>query len=232
MSSARNVILDRIRAANGGATTLSMSQQAWAGIPRDYIAGSTKSRVEVLRLFEHRLLDFDATLTHTTRSEVESALAGVLRAAQVQRVGVPVEEINLPHPVGFEFVVDTDLTYEELDRLDAVLTGCTVAVAETGSLVLQSGTTLGRRALTLVPDIHVCVVLAVDIVATVPEAIERLAGNAEAPTTFVSGPSATADIEMTRVKGVHGPRFLHVLVVHEEQSAESSRSSGIGEGNE
>ena len=96
---------------------------------------------------------------------------------------------------------------------DGVITGATLAIAETGTVVLQSVAGQGRRAVTLVPDYHLCVVRVGDVVETVPEAMERLQATAELATTFVSGPSATADIEMTRIKGVHGPRFLDVILV-------------------
>jgi L-lactate dehydrogenase complex protein LldG len=101
----------------------------------------------------------------------------------------------------------------QLDGVQGILTGCTVAIAETGSIVLQNGPAQGPRILSLVPDYHLCLVFAGQIVATVPEAFDRLAETSALPTTFISGPSATADIEMTRIKGVHGPRFLDVLLV-------------------
>ena len=100
----------------------------------------------------------------------------------------------------------------ELDRVDAVVTRSTVAIAETGTLVLQAVPGQGRRAATLVPDTHICVVRVSDVVMTVPEAFDRLTATSTLPTTFVSGPSATADIEMTRIKGVHGPRTLFVVL--------------------
>jgi L-lactate dehydrogenase complex protein LldG len=115
-------------------------------------------------------------------------------------------------PGGFEFVVDDGLSAAELDGMDGVMTGATVAIAETGTVVLQNTAGQGRRAVTLVPDYHLCVVRVEDVVETVPEAFTRLEGTAELATTFVSGPSATADIEMTRIKGVHGPRFLDVIL--------------------
>jgi len=120
-------------------------------------------------------------------------------------------------PPGFDFVVDGSgghlLTAAELDQIDGVVTSATIAIAETGTLVLQNAPGQGRRALSLVPDYHCCIVAVEDIVATVPEAFARLQATASLPTTFISGPSATADIEMTRIKGVHGPRFLDVLLV-------------------
>ena len=112
-----------------------------------------------------------------------------------------------------QFVEDCGFLPHELDRFTAVLTASTLAIAETGTLVLQNLPGQGRRAATLVPDVHLCVVHEADVVATVPEAMRRLQATADLPTTFISGPSATADIEMTRIKGVHGPRFLHVLLV-------------------
>ena len=118
-----------------------------------------------------------------------------------------------------EFVEDTELTAGELDRLDGVLTGCTLAIAETGTVVLAAGPTEGRRALTLVPDLHVCVVGEEQVVELVPEAMDALAElvrTERRPLTFISGPSATSDIELSRVEGVHGPRTLVVLVVAQE----------------
>ena len=121
-------------------------------------------------------------------------------------------------PSGFDFVTDGGepqavLTAKELDEFDGVMTGATVAIAETGTVVLQNVAGQGRRAVTLVPDYHLCVVRVEDVVETVPEAIGLLQATAGLATTFVSGPSATADIEMTRIKGVHGPRFLDVILV-------------------
>jgi L-lactate dehydrogenase complex protein LldG len=116
-------------------------------------------------------------------------------------------------PEGFEFVVDEGFGAAELDGFEGVVTGSTVAIAETGTIVLQNVPGQGRRAATLVPDYHLCVVRANDVVETVPEAMARLQATAGLATTFISGPSATADIEMTRIKGVHGPRFLNVILV-------------------
>ena len=107
---------------------------------------------------------------------------------------------------------DDGLTAAEMDRCDGVMTESTLAIAETGTIVLQSVAGQGRRAATLVPDYHLCLVRAADVVETVPEAMDALQATAMLATTFISGPSATADIEMTRIKGVHGPRFLDVIL--------------------
>ncbi len=113
---------------------------------------------------------------------------------------------------GIEAVPDEPpLSHQALDALDGVLTSCAVAIAETGTIVLDGGAGQGRRALSLLPDYHLCVVLVQQIVGTVPEAIERLEPNR--PQTWISGPSATSDIELQRVEGVHGPRNLEVLIV-------------------
>jgi L-lactate dehydrogenase complex protein LldG len=119
-------------------------------------------------------------------------------------------------PEGVELVEDAGLSAMELDQLDGALTTSTLAIAETGTIVLTGGGPgQGRRALSLVPDYHLCIVAADTIVATVPEAIERLepAVKQGRPLTFIAGPSATSDIELNRVEGVHGPRTLHVVVV-------------------
>jgi len=123
------------------------------------------------------------------------------------------EAIGTGLPTGFEFVEDTALSSAELDEMQGVVTGCTVAISQTGTLVLQNVPGQGRRAPTLVPDYHLCVVRESDIVETVPQGIARLQRTASLATTFISGPSATADIEMTRIKGVHGPRFLDVILI-------------------
>ena len=117
--------------------------------------------------------------------------------------------------LGLELVEDAGLSVDQLDALDGALTGCAVAIAETGTFVLDGGVGQGRRALSLVPDLHVCVVREDQVVGLVPEAVGELeeAVRAGRPLTFVSGPSATSDIELDRVEGVHGPRVLHVVLV-------------------
>ncbi len=170
------------------------------------------NRESILDLLENRLRDYDAHVVRSAGAGLSEAIRELLSRRGNPRMVVPP---GLPEellPRGVEFSVDDDLSALELDRFDGVLTSATVAIAETGTLVLQNVPGQGRRAVNLVPDYHLCVVDVDDVVSSVPQAIERLAATAALPTTFVSGPSATSDIEMTRIKGVHGPRFLDVLL--------------------
>jgi len=140
-------------------------------------------------------------------------VARVLSARGCKRMVVPAGVPASWLPDGFSFESAAEFNNYELDHVDGVLTGCTVAIAETGSIVLQHASAQGPRILSLVPDYHLCVVFADQVVETVPESFARLEGTSSLPTTFFSGPSATADIEMTRIKGVHGPRFVDVVLV-------------------
>ncbi len=209
----REEILGRVRTAIGGTSTENAARTGWSAVPRDYKRKGTLGREGLLALLEDRLRDYDATVIRCGDAEVGRCIAARLSERGKRRLVVPKGSPAEWLPNGFEFVVDDDLTATTLDRFDGVVTGSTVAVAETGTVVLQNVPGQGRRAITLVPDYHLCLVRAEDVVETVPEAMDRLQGTASAPTTLVSGPSATADIEMTRIKGVHGPRFLDVLLI-------------------
>jgi L-lactate dehydrogenase complex protein LldG len=144
--------------------------------------------------------------------DLAATILGVCREQGAHRLGVPVGAPGAWRPDGLDLVEDHGLAARDLDALDGAITGCALAIAETGTIVLDGGERSGRRALTLVPDLHVCVVERGQVVATVPDAIRALEG-ARGPFTFVSGPSATSDIELDRVEGVHGPRRLEVLLV-------------------
>ncbi|WP_154697309.1 LutC/YkgG family protein [Lentzea guizhouensis] len=157
-----------------------------------------------VELFAERVADYRAVVRVVT--DVPEALSS-LRG----------KDVVAPDDVPDEWLVDgvgwlrEPLSIGELDRADGVLTGCAVAIADTGTIVLDGGVAQGRRALTLLPDYHVCVVRADQIAGSVPEALARL--QPTRPLTFISGPSATSDIELNRVEGVHGPRVLEVLIV-------------------
>jgi L-lactate dehydrogenase complex protein LldG len=166
-------------------------------------------------LFCKRVADYKASVHRVTgRDELAHALAAACADRGSTRVlRAPGVDWTIP---GVELHADSpDLSATDLDAVDAALTGCALAIAETGTFVLDGSPACGRRALTLVPDHHICVVRAGQVVANLPDAIGALgdAARAGAPLTFVSGPSATSDIELQRVEGVHGPRKLDVVVV-------------------
>ncbi len=197
---ARDVILAAVRTATAGATPPDP-------VRRSYRRAGERGSGDRIGLLSERLVDYHANVRRVLSVELRAAVEELAPG----RIGVPP---GLPaewRPAAA--VEDHGLAPHELDALDGVVTGCTVAIAETGTLVLAGGPTEGRRALTLVPDLHVCIVRAEQVVETVPEAFEALSGAASRPLTFVSGPSATSDIELRRVEGVHGPRTLIVVLV-------------------
>jgi L-lactate dehydrogenase complex protein LldG len=212
-NSARVEMLRRIREAKGGVANAEMVRAGWSAIERRYRREATRSREAVLELLEDRLRDYDARVIRAGHAEVRTSAARMLGERKVRRMVIPSGLAAEWLPDEVEFVLDEGLAAVELDRVDGVMTGATLAIAETGTVVLQNVAGQGRRAVTLVPDYHLCVVRVEDVVETVPEAMDRLQATARLATTFVSGPSATADIEMTRIKGVHGPRFLDVILV-------------------
>ena len=202
MSEARAEILARIGPAR--------PSPPWLGAYRRF---GTLTQPERVELFCERAGEYRAEVRRV--ADVGAAVEDVCRARGVRRLLVP---SGLPvawRPATPELAGDTLLTPAGLDAVDGVLTGCTVAIAETGTIVLSSSPREGRRAVTLVPDLHVCVVEESQVVELVPEALAllgRLVSAERRPLTFVSGPSATSDIELDRVEGVHGPRNLVVLV--------------------
>jgi L-lactate dehydrogenase complex protein LldG len=167
----------------------------------------------VIELLIDRLHDYDAQVVRVIKGDVGEAVAKMLTARGVRRLVVPSGVRAEALIEGFDFVLDTGLSAAELNEVEGVLTESTVAIAETGTIVLQNAAGQGRRAISLVPDYHLCLVDTMNVVETVPEAMDRLSATAALATTFISGPSATADIEMTRIKGVHGPRFLDVILI-------------------
>jgi L-lactate dehydrogenase complex protein LldG len=204
VSAARDEILQRVRRALGPSPEV-------PEVPRAYRRAGVRG-AEVVDLFCERVADYRATI-HRAR-DVAPAVRAACDAHGASRLAcAPGAAFDVD---GIELVPDDPpLPVRELDALDGVLTGCALAIAETGTIVLDGAPASGRRALTLVPDLHVCVVRADQVVADVPGAIAALAPAARAgrPITFISGPSATSDIELQRVEGVHGPRKLDVVVV-------------------
>jgi L-lactate dehydrogenase complex protein LldG len=214
--SSREEVLRRIRAAIGSSTSDAAAINAeWEAVPRDYRRTASHEREAILELLEDRLCDYEANVVRAKAGRVGAEIARILIERGKRRLVVPMglaEALGEPLPAGFDFVVDDGFTPAELDGFEGVVTASSAAIAETGTIVLQNVSGQGRRAPTLVPDYHLCVVRAADVVETVPEAMSRLQATAALATTFISGPSATADIEMTRIKGVHGPRFLDVIL--------------------
>ena len=208
--SAREEVLARIRAATGDGP-------APPPVTRDYRTASQPSSLDgeaLLELLVERLVDYRALVRRSTTAMVAATVVAALTGRGARRVavadGILPEGLDRLEP-GIELVGDDPpLTPARLDGLDGVLTGCAVAVAETGTIVLDGGPGQGRRVLSLVPDYHLVVVTAAQVVATVPQAVARL--DPSRPQTWISGPSATSDIELDRVEGVHGPRTLEVIV--------------------
>lgn len=200
--SARDDILASVRRALDGADR--------SAIPVPVGYRSRPQPEDLAGLFAERVADYRAVVERCAPDELAGRIATALGAAT--RVLAP---DGLPWPVEGA-IVDTGFSPAELDDFDAVVTGATLGIAETGTIVLESGALCGRRALTLVPDVHVCIVRADDVVDDVPAAVARLSPGR--PLTWISGPSATSDIELDRVEGVHGPRTLHVIVVGGDRS--------------
>ncbi|MCW2131333.1 LutC/YkgG family protein [Arthrobacter sp. VKM Ac-2550] len=208
--SARDEILGRVRAA------LKDSPQV-PQVPRGYRATSALDEEALIELLVDRLVDYKAQVTVVDTAEVPTRIAALLAGAQSYVVPAGLDTGWL---AGVEYEpadgrrhldsADTPLTVAELDGIDAVVTGSAVAVAETGTIILDGSPSQGRRAISLVPDHHICVVKATDIAGILPEALRRIDGTR--PLTMISGPSATSDIELERVEGVHGPRKLDVII--------------------
>jgi L-lactate dehydrogenase complex protein LldG len=218
MTSARDAILQRIQ--NALVDVPASEQLEDCRVERSYHQSSTESREEFVERFVERVSDYGATLRHVTQETLPEAIADAVTGRGVRRLVVPTDlpDAWTARLDGIELLRDrpgNELSVDTLDTSDGALTGCALAVAQSGSIVLNGGPAQGRRAITLVPDYHLCVVRAEQIVGIVPEAVAELAGAASArrPMTFVSGPSATVDIEFQRVQGVHGPRTLDILLV-------------------
>lgn len=215
MSVARDEVLRRVR-------------EALADVPPDeptrpddepsaYQVASDLDPAAITDLFTARVAEYQAEVHRTGRAGIKHAIADTLAAHTATRIAIPPSLPAEWRPEGIELIDDSPtMAPQHLDAVDGALTACALAIAETGTIILDSAPDQGRRALTLVPDLHVCVVDAERIVGTVPEAIRALedgAGDERRPLTFISGPSATSDIELNRVEGVHGPRRLEVIVV-------------------
>jgi L-lactate dehydrogenase complex protein LldG len=214
VSSARSEILSRIRATKGTDPLLA----------RDVPVSPAHAPDDLVARFVERVEDYRATVTRSSAAEVGQTVTAICERHGARRVAAP-PAIELP--AGLEVLRDDPpLDVGVLDAVDGVVTGSALGIAETGTIVLDGGPASGRRALSLIPDLHVCVVRASDLVAGVPEAIAAMAEAVHAgrPITLISGPSATSDIELDRVEGVHGPRRLEVVLV--DSSSARGRAGG------
>lgn len=212
---ARDEVLGRIRAAVG---------EPSPG-PQPTIGGNRTSSglapAGLADLLADRLRDYGAAVRRCGPGELGEAVGAALAERGARRLVIPAG-LDLPLPAGVECVTDDGLTAAELDAFDGVVTTAAMAIAETGTIVLDGSPGQGRRALTLVPDYHLCVLRAGQVVGLVPEAVALL--DPARPLTWISGPSATSDIELDRVQGVHGPRTLEVILVAGASTGEEVRS--------
>ena len=216
MATARETILWRIRHATRDVPGEERPEDV--RVEREYRTEDAATRGEIVARFAERTAEYDAKVHRVGRDGLPGTIEEILKRRGVRRLVIPPYLPKGWIPEGKETLRDaahSRLTVQELDESDGVITGCALGIAQTGTIVLDAGRAQGRRALTLLPDYHLCVVREEQIVGLVPEAFAKLEETVEAEgraITFISGPSATSDIELNRVEGVHGPRTLEVLI--------------------
>ena len=226
--SARDEVLGRVRTALAGGPPGPGAPPSGHGVPPPGGAPAPAHRTRgelgtpaLLDLLAERLIDYHSQVRRTGPAQVPDTVRAALAGRGARRVVLP-PGLNLPgleQPGpgqagaldGVGLITDGGLSAQELDSMDGVITRAAVAIAETGTIVLDAGPGQGRRALSLIPDYHLCLIDADQVVALVPEALARLTPGR--PLTWISGPSATSDIELDRVEGVHGPRTLEVILI-------------------
>ncbi|WP_348261523.1 LUD domain-containing protein [Telmatobacter sp. DSM 110680] len=206
--SARQAILDRVRAATRD------DSNAYPDLPRSYVRHGALDLSARVRLMTERLKEYGADVVECLPEDLPGTIAHQLTSSGRHTFVAPTALPALWRDAGFSWKVDNDLSYEAIESCEGVLTASSAGIADSGTIVLHHGETEGRRVITLLPDFHLCILRATQIVETLPEYFARCS---EPPrlATYISGPSATADIEMTRIKGVHGPRFLSVIIVRD-----------------
>jgi len=216
-ASSRQRILERIRIATAHIPSTGQIEetQAHRALPRAYVRHGAMSREACVEQMIVRLREYDAEVVECSSEQLPDTIAAQL-ASSGKHVLVAPEGLSAEWLVaGFDWKIDRGLAIEEIEHAEGVVTAASCGVADSGTIVLHHGPSEGRRVLTLLPDWHLCILRASQIVETLPEYFDRCQGP-PALATYISGPSATADIEMTRIKGVHGPRFLHVILVRDE----------------
>lgn len=221
MSESKTVILEQIRDALGKKSEIDSNPDK-DSLPGDYNQKSSLDEKERVQLFVERVNEYKADVEEISEESIGKKISDLCDKSGIKTLVVPsgLDEDWLAEicPEIKLLSDDPPLTKEELNSSDAVLTSCFLGVAQTGTIILNAGPGQGRRALTLLPDIHFCVINESQIVGIFPEAIRQLneiVKSSGSPITMISGPSATSDIELNRVEGVHGPRKLHVLIVRE-----------------
>jgi L-lactate dehydrogenase complex protein LldG len=213
MSAAREEILSRIRTALRDVPASERAEDV--SVAREYGRHTDRSDQDLVEELTDRVGDYRASVRQVPESDLAGAIAEICTERGLHRLAIPPALPLDWRPAGVELIEDTGLDAHALDALDGAITGCATAIAQTGTIVLDGHGACGRRAITLVPDHHICVVRAEQIVGIVPEGIARVAPGVidqRLPITLISGPSATSDIELIRVEGVHGPRNLVVLI--------------------
>ncbi|MGD0096287.1 MAG: lactate utilization protein C [Terracidiphilus sp.] len=212
-SQSRRLILDRVRSAT---LKLPSSEPAPVGLPRDYIRRGKLGAQDRLKLMIERLREYDADVVECAPKDLPAVIGAQLassgRQTFVAPTGLPPDWLA----AGFVWKIDRELEYSEIEETEGVVTMAFCGIADSGTIVLHHSETEGRRVLTLLPDWHLCILYASQVVETLPEYFDRCP-KPPSLATYISGPSATADIEMTRIKGVHGPRFLNVILVRDEE---------------
>jgi L-lactate dehydrogenase complex protein LldG len=214
MSGSREAMLEKIRGALKDVST--EEEPGDVRVVRDYRTADPAPRPAIVAQFIERVAEYKAVVKAVASADLPRAIAETCAARGVKRLVVPADIPEEWIPPGVTPLRDPGLSYDQLEHSDGVLTGCALGIAQTGTVVLDCGPTQGRRVITLLPDYHLCVIREDQVVGLVPESLARLHSAAQTPgrpITFISGPSATSDIELSRVEGVHGPRSLEVLVV-------------------
>jgi len=211
--SSREAILAKVRRAIGdpGAD----GAMRYSALPRAYIRAGRLTTEEKIALMVDRLREYDAQVVEAAPGAVPQAIAAQLAESGRRSFVVPPAIPAAWCVPGFEWKTDQGMSTAEIEKVEGVVTASFCGIADSGTIVLHHSASEGRRIISLLPDWHLCVVRASDIVETLPEYFGRCTEPPELA-TYISGPSATADIEMTRIKGVHGPRFLHVVLVRDD----------------
>lgn len=212
-AASRQIVLNRVWTATGS-LDLDVVAEKYAVLPRDYIRRGAMTREACLERLIERLREYDAEVVETAPAQLPAKIATQLQASGrhifVAPAGLPTEWLVS----SFEWKLDNSLTTAEIEEAEGVVTAASWAIADSGTIVLHHSAFEGRRILSLLPDWYLCILKASQVVETLPEYFDRCP-HAPILATYISGPSATADIEMTRIKGVHGPRFLNVILVHD-----------------